>query len=268
MENKNHNFLIANSISDIFYHLKNVQGLQIIGSCTGDDDIAEQCVTVRYIPELRITEKHERYIDFGPAVTIAEMLSLGQSNMPSVLYEALETIGSYQIRNIATLGGNICTKGIKKTLWAPLLALDARLEVKSQNSTKYIPFSKFDKIPQNYILTRIRVPIDEWQVAVFKRLGPKAIITPESAAFVFLVNTQKNKIADIKIVFAGNGVFRSLELENKIIGSKIPLDNKFISDLIEESDIIFSARFNNPFVNPILKAQFLNLLKYSLEQLS
>ena len=54
MENKNHNFLIANSISDIFYHLKYVQGLQIIGSCTGDDDIAEQCVTVRYIPELRI----------------------------------------------------------------------------------------------------------------------------------------------------------------------------------------------------------------------
>ena len=64
MENKNHNFLIANTMSDIFYHLKNVQDLQIIGGCTGNDPISEQCATIRYIPELKVTEKHERYIDF------------------------------------------------------------------------------------------------------------------------------------------------------------------------------------------------------------
>ena len=274
MENKNHNFLIAHTMSDIFYHLKNVQDLQIIGGCTGNDFIKEQCATIRYIPELKLTEKHERYIDFGPAVTISEMLSLGQSNMPSVLYEALETIGCYQIRNIATLGGNICTKGLKQTLWAPLLALDARLEVKSQNNTRYIPFTKFTGVPDNYILTRIRVPIDEWQIAIYRRIGPTARITPESAGFVFLVNTQKNMIADIKISFAGNGVFKSLELENKIIGSKIPLDTKFIASMIMEADRIFSDQVlsdkgysQSQPVNPILKAQFLNLLKYSLEQM-
>ena len=268
MENKNHNFLIANTMSDIFYHLKNVQDLQIIGGCTGSDPISEQCATIRYIPELKVTEKHERYIDFGPAVTLSEMLSLGQSNMPTVLYEALESIGCYQIRNIATLGGNICTKGLKQTLWAPLLALDARLEVKNQTSTRYIPFTKFEGVPENFILTRIRVPIDEWQIAIFKRIGPSSRITPESAGFVFLVNTQKNMIVDIKIAFAGNGVFKSLELENKIIGARVPLEKKFIDDLITEADIIFSARFDSPLVNPILKAQFLNLLKYSLEQLA
>ena len=268
MENKNHNFLTANSVKHILDLLKNVQDLQIIGGCTGNDPVREHCATIRHIPELKITEKHERYIDFGPAVTISDMLSLGRSNMPTILYEALETIGCYQIRNIATLGGNICSKGLKQTLWAPLLALDARLEIKSETSTKYIPFTKFEGIPEKYILTRIRVPIDEWQIAQFKRIGPSARITEESAGFVFLVNTQKNMIVDIKIAFAGNGVFKSSELENKIIGARIPLDKKFIEDLITEADIIFSARFNTPLVNPILKAQFLNLLKYSLEQLA
>ena len=188
--------------------------------------------------------------------------------MPSVLYDALSGIATEQIRNIATLGGNICAQGQKLTLWSPLLALDARIEIKNQTSTKYIPFKNFTKIPEPFVLTKIRVPIDDWEVAIFRRIGPLSRITPMSAGFTFLVNTEKDIVVNIKIAFAGMTVFRSREFENKILGSKLPLEDKFITELIADASNMSEEGFKTSGADPMLKQEFLHLLRYSLEQLT
>ena len=165
MEENSGSFLLAKNLSDIFYHIKSNNKLQIVGACT--QPAAPHCkrVSTRSIPELRNCDKRERYIDFGPAATLDQILAMGRTNLPSVLYDAVASTATGPVRNIATLAGNICKEGQKGSLYAPLLALDARLEIKNQASTKYIPFIKFTRIPQSFVLTRIRVPVNEWEVS-------------------------------------------------------------------------------------------------------
>ena len=74
-------------------------------------------------------------------------------------------------------------------------------------------------------------------------------------------------IANIRIVFAGTIVFHSNELENKLIGTRLPLTIKFIDEVIDEAEQIYDSKFSETDTKPVLKIQFLNLLRFSLEQL-
>ena len=258
----------ANNLDEVFYQLKTVSGLRIVGGCTAMGALAEKTLSIRAVPELRTFDKFERHFDFGPAVTLAHIEAIGQNNVPSVLYEALHGMANPQVKNLATVGGNICHPGHKHTLYAPLLALDTRLEVRNEQKTDYIPITQFSGVPEGYLLTKIRVPIEEWEVAVFRRLGPAHVITDMSAAFVFLANTQNGQLSNLRIAFAGGFWFRSLELENKLIGSHLPIPATSIRELVREAGAQFDRAAGNMTVTPILKDQFLNLVKYSLEQLT
>ena len=259
----------ANTLEEVFYQLKTIHGLRIVGGCSALTELPEKSLSVRSVVQLNFIDKHERHIEFGAAVTLSQLLELGDGKLPSVLYEAVKSIGNQQLKNLATLGGNICAQGHKRTLYAPLLALDARLEFQRDTlATNLVPMSKFTRVSDGWLLTKIRVPVESWDVAVFRRLGPSHIITDTSASFVFLANNQKGMLATMRIVFAGSFVFRSQELENRLIGAKLPLSDGSIKELLTEATRQFDTAAEGIRYNPILRSQFLNLLKYSLEQLT
>lgn len=281
MSKNNQTFLIAHTINDVFYHLKNVTGLQIYGGGTGTHFFKDKVLTISSISELCTIEKKERFIEFGSAVPLSHILEIGRTNMSPVLYDAIKTVATASVRNIATIGGNICA-GVelssetneensliqKNTLWAPLLALDAVLEFKRKNNeAKLIPFSQFKKVPRGYLLTKVRIPFNESEIAIFKRVGPSNRITKDSASFVFLADTEKDSILSIKIVLAGAVVFHPLELENQIMYTKLPLTREFIEQKVSAAEQLYDRQFEQVNVKPLLKNQFLNLLRNSFEQL-
>ena len=58
------------------------------------------------------------------------------------------------------------------------------------------------------------------------------------------------------------------KLENKLIGANLPLADKDINDLLSEIEIEFDKASAEATKSPMLKKQFLNLVRYSLEQLT
>lgn len=153
---KNKTVLISKKLADVLFHFKNTDEVQILAGCTGTDieTLKDKSVSIRAIPELLTIDRHERYIEYGSAVTINKIISSGAGRLPDFFLDALKSIGTEQIRNIATIGGNICAKGIKHTLWAPLLALNARLEIKDSTDTKIVQFSKFNGVPEKNSLQK------------------------------------------------------------------------------------------------------------------
>ncbi len=264
---KNKTVFISKSLSDVFYHLKSVSDIQLLAGCTQVKEIKEKSVSLRTIPELNTIDKKERFVDFGSAVTISRILSIGNQKLPIVFEEALKTIGTEAIKNIATIGGNICANDFYHTLWAPLLALNAKLEIRNPSETIYIPFNKFSKLEEKNILTKIRIPLDEWDIEIFKRVGPSNTINRLSASFVFLAKSQHGTIANIKIVFAGKVLFYSPEFENSIIGTKLPISKKNVDNFITKAKEIYKEQNKVYDDELILKAQFLNILRNSFEQL-
>lgn len=268
MKNKECTIFSARNISELFQQIKSIANLQLLGGCTLISQIPEKAISIKLIPDLRQISKHERYIDFGPGTTLSEILAIGERHLPKVLYEALKTIANPMIRNLATIGGNIYSFEQKQTLFAPLLALDAKLELKTKEETKYIPLQSFTPLPRGQIISNIRVPLSEWDVEIFCRVGPENQITENSASYAFLADTENNSIRNLRIAFAGKITFHSSELETKLIGIRLPLHKNDIEDFIKEASLEFDKITEKQSYNPILKRQFLNLIRYSLEQLT
>lgn len=60
-----------------------------------------------------------------------------------VLVEAAKRLGSVQIRNVATIGGNLCNCSPCADLALPLLVLEAKVRLQSLNGSRDIPLNEF-----------------------------------------------------------------------------------------------------------------------------
>ena len=267
MNNLEKNIFYAKNLQEIFYSLKNIKNLKLIGGATGLETLPEKSLSIINIPELKKISKHERYIEFGPATSLSQILNLGERHIPKILFDALSTIANPFVRNIATIGGNIMGDFWYHTLYAPLLALDARLELKTENETTYKSLVNFTGLKENQIISNIRLPLSDWDIEFFMRTGPESKITEESASFSFLALSEKNIITSIRIAFAGPFAFRNLEVESKLIGLKLPLNDKNIASIMEDAEFYFTKEKKDRKIKAVLESQFLNLLKYSLEHL-
>ena len=260
--------LFAKNISELFFQLKSNKELTVVGGCTHLDQLPEKSISTYGIQELNHITRHERFLEIGPGTTLAQILAIGQTHLPSVLYDSILSIANPIIRNMATIGGNICIEGHKHTLFAPLIALDTKLELQSPADIKLETLQNLKKIPDGYILKNIRVPLMYPEVSIFRRIGPEHTVTQHSASFVFLGDTERNTLVDVRLAFAGPFVFRSRTLENAIIGHRLPLTKKDIDEIQEMVEKEFQKAATDQMISDVVRQQFLNLTRYSFEQLT
>lgn len=99
----------------------------------------------------------------------ASMADVGRSGVLEagpwrILAEAAREVGTPQIRNVATIGGNLCRPSPCADMAPPLLALDAELAVSSTEGERRLPAAEFfrgvrlDALKPGELLTEIRLP--------------------------------------------------------------------------------------------------------------
>jgi CO/xanthine dehydrogenase FAD-binding subunit len=104
-------------------------------------------VSLTRVPELRGIV-HGETIRIGALTRVAELLrdpEIG-SSMP-VLAVAARTLGSTQIRNLATVGGNLCNASPCADLAPPLLVFDATVVIVSPRGEREVPLADFFVAP-------------------------------------------------------------------------------------------------------------------------
>ncbi len=276
MQKNNVNIFYAKTINEVLYHLKNIANLSIIAGGTlckkthngSRIKIPSSCVFIGNIEELKEVNRTERFIEFGSAVTFNQILELGSTRIPPLLHKALLQCSSQEIGNLATIGGNICYSENKLSLYSVLLALDASLELKSTTEIQHIDLMKFDGIKTGFFLTKVRIPVLEWRTEMYKRIGSSFY---NGASFTFLADSSKGSLLDdLRIAFAGQIAFRSRELENAIIGTRLPLTDKDVQNLLEKASKLYDEEIEKKSVenNMLVKNQFINLLEQALEELT
>ena len=118
------------------------------------------------IPELKIINSINNFIEIGTLVTHSRLINepLIKNNFP-VLTEAAYTIGSTQIRNRGTIGGNIVNASPAADLLPPLIALKAEIELTSGEGKRVLSLEEFldgpykTKIQTNELLTKVKIPL-------------------------------------------------------------------------------------------------------------
>ncbi len=70
----------------------------------------------------------------------------------SALTDATDYLGSVQIRNVATIGGNICTAAPSADTATPLLVFGAQVRIKNPKEERTVPIEEFFKGPGETVL--------------------------------------------------------------------------------------------------------------------
>ena len=106
--------------------------------------LPQHLLDINGVPELQEIKRDESGIKIGAAVTLADIISskVIQDSAP-VLIEGASTVGSKQIRQRATLAGNICNASPAADTMPSLLVLGAKVKVVSDEIEKIIPLEKF-----------------------------------------------------------------------------------------------------------------------------
>jgi CO/xanthine dehydrogenase FAD-binding subunit len=110
-------------------------------------------VGLERILTLKGVEDRGREIFIGAATPHASLLAdpLVKTHFP-VLIQALQVLGSPQIRHMGTIGGNVITASPAGDCLPPLYVLGASVELKSRNSCRRLPITDFVTGPGKTLL--------------------------------------------------------------------------------------------------------------------
>ncbi|MBF0523904.1 MAG: FAD binding domain-containing protein [Deltaproteobacteria bacterium] len=100
-------------------------------------------ISLKNIPDMSYV-KENGMLTIGAMTTHRQLetSSLVQSRYP-ILHDAVKNIGSVQIRNTATIGGNIVNAAPSADTASPLLALEAVARVRGAQGSRDIPLTEF-----------------------------------------------------------------------------------------------------------------------------
>ena len=144
---------------------------------------------IKRVPELTAVTTDNGRLCFGAAVTTRAIARsrLVRERIP-LLSQALQVLGSMQIGNRATIGGNLCNASPAADSAPPLLVLDASVKLVGEKGERRLPLESFFLAPgktvlEREILTEIQVPAAPAQGrGGFYKLGPRG--APEDICIV------------------------------------------------------------------------------------
>ncbi|ACP34408.1 glyceraldehyde dehydrogenase subunit beta [Saccharolobus islandicus] len=226
-------------------------------------------VEIRRLPELKYIKTEGNVVKIGPVVTHYDIM---KANIP-LLSETASKIADPQVRNMGTIGGSISHLDPSADYPAALIAMDAKVRIKSTKGERVESFSSFAKdmftpdLNPGELVAEIEVPLlKDYKFSYQKlerRAGDFAIV---GVAVALKVNGDVIQDARIGLTAVNKTAVRASEAE------KILLSGKISEKLIEEaatkamdyanptSDIRGSAEYKKKMVKVMTKRAILAAL--------
>lgn len=196
----------------------------------------EALVSLRGLSELNFAKSEKGALKIGAATphAVFEDCAWTAKNFPA-LSQACGAVGSRQVRNVATVGGNICNGAPSADSAVPLLLYDATLVVKSAQGERTLPVTEFFRGPgktalnPGEILAEIHLPAQEGTTysGYIKHTRRKAMELPllGVGALVTVDKDRNVTRARIALGVAGPTPLRIAKAEEALVGKKLTLEN-------------------------------------------
>jgi len=188
-------------------------------------------IDIHALAELRYIETDADVMRIGTLTTVSDLLKSDAVRMHlPLLTAAAEAFGSHQIRNLATLGGNIANASPAADLTAALVALDASVTLGTKSGTRTVPLEelfcgyKCTKLHHEIILA-VNVPLQEhgWY---YRKVGTRARLNIAKVSLAAVKTAEGYRIGGASL--GANAVrFRTLET---LLGS-----GKYNDEAIQEA---------------------------------
>jgi xanthine dehydrogenase small subunit len=169
----------------------------------------DHLISVERIPELMVCSREGDELVLGAAATYRQFHQSLCSLWPA--FDAmLERLGSLQIRNRGTVGGNIANASPIGDMPPPLIALDATLVLDGPDGERRLPLEDFfhgykqtDLKPDEFVHS-VRVPVPKTNEQLYIYKISKRLDDDISAVLgAFRLTVENGVVADCRLAFGG-----------------------------------------------------------------
>ena len=285
---KEFNYLRANTLAEALDMLEEFQGnVKVLAAGTdlvvrlkGDMVKEENILDISRIKELKGIFTENGIIHILPLTTHTEILEYPNiKKTAQILYDACKSVGSPQIRNRGTLGGNVANASPAGDTIPALFVQEAKLKLKSKDGERVISVEDFFTGPgktvlkPNELLVDIYFPaMDDDEVGFFKKLGQRnaLAISVVSVAAKLRKSTEPNRFDRALVSFGAVAptVIRGNRVENALIDSLVdsPEKIRYIAQLAWRevspiSDVRASLKYRQDMSINLLYEGLLELFK-------
>ena len=155
------------------------------------------------------------HIRVGAGVTYSRMLAA--DGLPRALLQAARTVGSPQIRNAGTLGGNLGTCSPAGDTLPVLAALDATVILASRSGERRVPFDRYMTGPKRSSRRPDELVVaSEWDDAgdsqVFMKAGTRNAMVIAIASLALVIDRARERVG-IALGSCGPTIIRAAEAE-------------------------------------------------------
>jgi len=198
---------IPSSLDDVFRLIRDVPSTRLFAGGTDvmvrsspDTLWREPLLCLERVKELRGINESATEVRIGAATTLSELIasSLIAERFP-LLRQAARHIGAPAVRNMGTLGGNICTASPAGDTLPPLYILNAGVELRSLKGTRRMPIGAFITGPgrtqreEGEVLCAVVIGKEQgFNLHHFEKVGQRKAMAISVASLAFAAETRRD----------------------------------------------------------------------------
>lgn len=185
---------------------------------------ADNLLLVGQLSELQQISVSPAGLVLGAACSLADIL--GHPAVPASVKRPISEMAAPAIRNLATIGGNICNASPAGDTLPMLYALDARLTLAATGRERTVAIADFIRGPgqtslqAHEILTRITIPQAEWPLLFYLKAATRRANALAKVSCFGTGRFQAGRLADLRLALGAVSptVVRSQAAEQSLVG--------------------------------------------------
>ena len=162
-------------------------------------------INIKNIPDSAYIREDNEGLKIGALTTISKLLEsdIIKRNYLA-LHEAAAGFGTWQVRNLATIGGNICQSLPSGDTFPPLLAFNAEVKLVGPKGERRVPIEQFCTGPGTNVLDRellveVILPKQSGNYGSAYDKKKRGSVDLAKASCAVNINVRNGKCADIKV---------------------------------------------------------------------
>ena len=220
--------------------------------------------------EMKNIVEDEEYIRIGASCTFTDIIE--SKLTPNILKEAALEVAAPAIRNLGTVGGNICNGSAKGDSSLIFFATDSKLRLVSSRGERVIPITEFYlgrkkiSLQPDELLVEILMSKAGLSNYYYKKVGPRNALAIARVSFAAILNVKEAKIINCMTAFGAvsDVIIRRADIDDMIIGKTIEEAKNIKEDYLAAYDkaiVPIRGRISAEY----RKAVCMNLLRDFLE---
>lgn len=174
-------------------------GTDVMVEVNFDRSRPEALINLNEVGELRGWRDEDGVLVLGAGLTYAEAETGHLAELLPALGEASRTVGSPQIRNRGTIGGNLATGSPAGDALPPLLVEGARVELASVRGVRTLPLEEFllgvkrTALEPDELITAVRV-VRSGGRQTFMKVGPRNAMVISVCSLALVVDRERDEL--------------------------------------------------------------------------